>query len=107
MSSSGMKSNLVRVDRAVPTTDSQGGTAIAWVPRCTVWAHERSLTGREALAAQQVAAVLSSVWEIHYRADIRVTDRLVFNGRTLQIQSVVDPDDARRELQLTCSEVQA
>jgi SPP1 family predicted phage head-tail adaptor len=107
MSSSGQKQKLVMIQQATLTTDGQGGHSTTWSPRCTAWAHERPLNGREAIAAQQVTAVLSSVWEIHYRKDISVKDRIVFEGRTLQIESIVDPTETRRELWLTCSEVQA
>jgi SPP1 family predicted phage head-tail adaptor len=107
MSSSGQKQKRVTIQQATRSVDSQGGSAVTWSTRCVVWAHERALNGREALAAQQVTAVLSSVWEVHYRTDISVKDRIVFEGRTLQIEAVIDPTDTRRELFLTCAEVQA
>jgi SPP1 family predicted phage head-tail adaptor len=71
-----------------------------------VWAHERQLSGREALQAAQVIAVLSSVFEVHFRSDVSVKDRLIVEARTVQIEAIVDPTDTRRELWLTCSEVQ-
>ena len=107
MSSTGLKQKLITIERAVRTPDGQGGFSTTWTPRCTVWAHERPLMGREAIAAQQLSAVLSSVWEIHYRTDVSVTDRIRFGTRVLEIAGVMDPEDARRELQLLCAEVQA
>lgn len=107
MSSSGQKQKLVTIQKATRSSDGQGGFTTSWSTRCTVWAHERQLSGREALAAQQVTAVLSSVFEINYRQDVSVKDRLIYGTRTVQIEAVIDPTDTRRELWLTCSETQA
>lgn len=107
MSTIGQKQKRITIQRATLTADGHGGSTVAWSTRCTVWAHERPLTGREALAAAQVTATLSSVWEIHHRTDISVTDRIVCGARTLQIESVVDPTNTRTDLWLAVGEVQA
>jgi SPP1 family predicted phage head-tail adaptor len=103
----GAKQKHVTIQKATATPDGQGGRTTTWSTRCTVYAHERPLSGREAMAAQQVTAVLSSVWEIFYRTDISVKDRIIFGARTLEIEAVIDPTDTRKELWLTCSEKQA
>lgn len=109
----GEKRNRVRIDRQVSVPDGHGGHLVTYTPRDTVWAHERPLSGRESLQAAQVTAVLTSVWEIWWRdrnavpPDISVKDRLVIGSRTLEIESLLDPDDTRNELYLMCSEVQA
>ena len=102
----GNKQKRIRIEAVTLTPDGHGGSVSTWSPRCVVWAHERPLTGRESLAAAQMTATLSSVWEIHYRADISVKDRIKFGARTLEIESVVDPYDTRKDLHLACSEVQ-
>jgi SPP1 family predicted phage head-tail adaptor len=103
----GLKVKRVRIERQTATPDGQGGSTLTWSPRCVVWAHERPLTGREALQAAQVTATLSSVWEIWYRTDISVKDRIKFGARTCEIESFIDPRDDRKELWLYTSEVQA
>lgn len=107
MGTIGEKQKRIRIEQPVQVADGQGGHTTSWALRCVVDAHERPLTGREALLAAQVTAVLSSVWEIWYREDISVRDRIRFKARIVEIESVVDPDDTRDELHLTCSEVQA
>jgi len=102
----GNKVKRVRIEQAVLTTDAQGGHSTAWTLRCVVWAHERPLSGREAMQAAQLTATLSSVWEIHYRTDIAITDRIRVGTRVLSIEAIIDPTDTRRELHLSCSEVQ-
>jgi SPP1 family predicted phage head-tail adaptor len=107
MGTVGSKEKRIRIDRAVKVSDGQGGKTVTYTPRTRVWAHERPLNGREAQLAAQVTAVLSSVWEIWFRTDVSVTDRLVFGTRTVEIESFIDPTDTREELHLFCSEVQA
>jgi SPP1 family predicted phage head-tail adaptor len=103
----GEKRKRIRIEQSVSVADGQGGHTVTWVQRALVWAHERPLTGTEALRAAQVTAVLSSVWEIWFREDISVTDRISFKSRIVEIEAVVDPTDTRDELHLFCSEVQA
>lgn len=104
----GEKRKRVRIESPVFVADSQGGRRISsYTLRTTVWAHERPLTGKEALQAAQVTAVLSSVWEIWFRDDVSVKDRITYKTRTVNIESIVDPTDQRHELHLLCSEVQA
>lgn len=103
----GEKRNRVRIEQQVPVSDGQGGHTITYALRAVVAAHARPLTGAEALRAAQVTAVLSSVWEIWWRSDISVKDRIRSGTRIVEIEAVYDPTDERDELYLICSEVQA
>jgi len=107
MSTIGQKRTRVRIEKAVEVSDGQGGKTKTYALRCVVAAHERPLTGTEALRAAQVTAVLSSVWEIWWRSDLSVKDRIRVGARVVEIESFYDPTDTRDELFLVCSEVQA
>lgn len=107
MGTVGSKRKRIRIEQQVPVSDGQGGHTITYALRAVVQAHERALTGAEAQRAAQVTAVLSSVWEIGFRDDLSVKDRIRFKARVLNIESFLDPTDAREELHLFCSEVQA
>lgn len=105
----GNKQKRIRIETPNMIPDGQGGIKPGVPPytvRAVVMAHERPLNGREALYAAQLTAVLSSVWEIWFRDDISVKDRIKFKARTIEIESYQDPDDTRSELYLFCSEVQ-
>ncbi len=104
----GEKRKRITIQYAVRAADGHGGTTVTgWATRCVVNAHERPLSGSEAIRAQQVTAVLSSVWEIWFRSDISVKDRLKFGSRICQIESYLDPHDRQAELYLFTSEVQS
>lgn len=105
----GNKQKRITIERPNLVSDHQGGLKPGvppYVTRCVVWAHERSLTGQEAIRAQQLTAVLASVWEIWFRDDISVKDRIRFQSRTAEIEAFIDPTDTRDELYLYASEVQ-
>ncbi len=103
----GRLNQKIRIERPVHVADGQGGHTTTWSVRAVVWALVEPLTGREALQAAQVTAVLSTAVTIWFRDDISVTDRILLRDRTIQIESYQDPDGRRDELRLLCSEVQA
>jgi SPP1 family predicted phage head-tail adaptor len=107
MGTTGSKEKRVRIEQATTSTDSHGAHPPTYSLRAVVYAHERPLNGREALQAAQTTAVLSSVWEIWWRSDISVKDRIRFKTRVVEIEAFIDPTDTREELHLFCSEVQS
>lgn len=54
----------------------------------TVWAGKRDIRGREFFAAQQVNSEVSTVWQIRYRDDVLMTDRLVIDGLDYNVVSI-------------------
>jgi SPP1 family predicted phage head-tail adaptor len=107
MSTTGQKRTPIRIESAVKVANGQGGFTTSYTLRCEVWAHERALTGGEALQAAKLTAVRASVFEIWFRDDISVKDRIVLGSRVLHIEAYRDPDDTRREIYVFASEVQA
>ena len=95
------------IERAVLTPDGHGGNVTTWALRAVVWALVEPITGREALMAVQVTAVLNTGVTIWFRNDISVKDRLRIGARVLQVESYQDPDGTKDELRLLCSEAQA
>lgn len=110
MGTIGEKQQWVAIEMPNLVSDGQGGHKPGVPPyrqRAVVAAHERTLTGREALQGGQLTAVSASVLEIWFREDISVKDRVRAGSRVLEIQAFKDPTDTRQELYLYCSEVQA
>lgn len=106
----GNKQKQIRIEAQHLIPDGQGGFTVGVPPYVlldVVWAHERPLNGAEALRAAQLTAVLASVWELWFREDLSVKDRIRYQGRTLEIEAFNDPTDERDEIYVYCSEVQA
>lgn len=107
MTEIGRLNQRVRIEQPVLAADGQGGHTTTWSLLAVVWALVEPLTGKEALLASQVTAVLSTAVTIWYRSDLSVKDRILLGTRTLEIASYQDPDGRKDELRLLCSEVQA
>lgn len=97
-----------RLDRRVTlqlrtlVQDAQGQNVEAWSTLAEVWASKRDVTGREYFAAQATNAEGSAVFQIRYRSDVTVLNRLVCEGVTYNIRHVAEL--GRREgLQLACT----
>ena len=68
-----------------------------WVTYAQPWARVTMPTGREFFTdANLVQGQARAVFRFRFIAGIEVTDRLKWDGRTWDIQSVVDEDGAHR-----------
>jgi SPP1 family predicted phage head-tail adaptor len=84
--------------------DSYGGATEAWTTFATVRASVEPLQGREFFASQQVQAEVTTRFRIRYLAGVKPTMRVVFEGRTFDVQAVLDPNEMHRELHLMAVE---
>jgi SPP1 family predicted phage head-tail adaptor len=65
-------------------------------------AHVRPLTGKEAVEGNALQSETVFFVRLRYRADVEPTDRVLFDGRTLEIKQAINPDMRRKMLELTC-----
>lgn len=75
----------------------------SWATFATVYGAIRPLSGRELLAAQQVASLVDHEIEIRYRAGITAKMRALFEGVIYNIEAVLDPDLRHIRLILRCT----
>ena len=99
----------VAVQTNTPTKNNYGDSITSWVTTSTVWAKVTNLTGGKLEAARQID-IHASV-EIGTRfcgsggvANITMANRLVYNGRELEIVHVNDVFEQHVELRITCKE---
>jgi SPP1 family predicted phage head-tail adaptor len=83
-----------------------GGNVISdWVDVATVWANVKPITGQESTIAERKAQQLTHTVSMRYRAISKDKNRLLFNGRVLTIEYILNVDELNRELRLNCLEV--
>lgn len=87
------------------TRDSEGMTVETWQDVATVWASYEPISGREYFAAAAVNAENTARFRIRYYKDISPDMRVLFDGRTFDIKSVIDVQGRRREMELMCQEL--
>lgn len=108
----GQLNTWVTIQSRSDTRAADGSLVEGWAAIDSCWASVVDLRGREYLAAQEAHADVSTrVW-IRWRDDVTTTMRIQITGdrtrsRTLEIESVIDPDGRRRSLELMCREVVA
>ena len=95
----------VTLEQLVTIGDSWGGTVEAWAPLMTVWAAVEPLVGREYLAAQAAQSEVTARVTMRYRTGITAQDRVIHDGKTYGIVSVIDVRSQGRELVLMCKAV--
>lgn len=81
----------VTLQRGASSTDSLGAEILTWADLDTVFASWRRATARETLAAAELSAAVSDVFEIRKSStvdDLTPKDRLVWKGRTYDIVDV-------------------
>lgn len=92
----------VTVERFTTTTDSWGQPIETWAPLFTCWASVEPLVGREYIAAQAAQSEVTARIRMRYRPGLTSQDRVIHEGSTYGIESVIDYRSQHRELVLMC-----
>lgn len=72
------------------TQDGYGEENESWSTFATVWAQVMPFTGRERFVADQVSGEADTRFRIRWRSDIDVTQRIVYDGDTYDIEGVIE-----------------
>ena len=95
----------VSIERLSQELDPVYGAPVdTWIPTYSVWAAIEPLQGREFMQAMMVHAERTVRITTRYLPGIVSTMRVVYLGRVFAIQSIINPGEANRELQLMCLE---
>lgn len=111
----GKLSTLIELQRNTPASDGEGGFTDTWAadPPGGVWAMTKAVGGSERWFAERVTPGNRYRFVIRFRDDgngapyYSAADRIVYNGRTYGIESVVDMEDERRYIEITAVENKA
>lgn len=80
-----------------------GGSAVAWTTQATVWAHVRPLRGSERAQADRIEAQGGFLVVVRYRDDVNEAWRIVWNGRTMNINFIQDNGKRSAYLPMECT----
>jgi len=101
----GSLNQRVTLERYTSTTDEWGSPIEAWAPLFTCWAAVEPLTGREYFAADAAQSEVTARIRMRYRPGITSQDRVIHDGKTYNIVTVIDVRSEHRELVLMCKRV--
>lgn len=106
MYSSGDLNDIVEVLIPQRSNFEAGSNDVAYVPSSPsdfFYAHVEDRGVQQAFISDQLKALRRYKITLRYRSDLQVQNqRLAWDGRVLQIESVVDPDYRREWLELNC-----
>lgn len=103
----GKRNKHITLQRLDKVTTDGGEVTETETTIAKVWAAIEPLSAREFWQAQQSQATTTHKITILYRPDITTRHQAVWNGRTFRFESVVNLDEANRELMITATEVTA
>jgi len=118
LSAIGNFTERVTLQQSVATDDGSGGRVVDWAHpqhQTETWASVEplSLNEREKLNAMQIEAIAAYRVRMRYRPEVRPgLWRVIWRGRTLEIQTVQDTDGSlamhsqKRRTVLECTEAQ-
>lgn len=89
---------------AVTTDDGYGGKVKTWTTCGEAWAKVEPLSGREYFFAHQIQVEVTHRITTRFRRDIREDMRINIGDRILEIESIIDIDEAHQFLQFYCTE---
>jgi SPP1 family predicted phage head-tail adaptor len=96
----------VSIERRSTSFDADLGQAAGtWAEWKSVFAEVKDLSGRELERARQIVAEATVSIDIRYLTGLLTTDRIKFDGRTLQIGAVLDPENRKHDMLVVCSEL--
>jgi len=95
----------ITIQDKVTVPDGYGGMTSTWQDVATVWASVEPLKGKELYEAHQMKAELTHRVRIRYVEGIKPQMRIVFRGRELAIEAIIDAEERHQSLELLCSEV--
>lgn len=107
MITSGILNKRITIQELVtgsPEKDSFGQPNSSWDTFAQVWAAIEPIQGREFWAQQQVQSEVTIRIRIRYLSGVTSAMRVLYGSRVLTIESVIDPQEKHKEMQLMCSE---
>ncbi len=101
---SGSLRHTIQIEEAVITQNEVGEPVQTWSVTATRRASVEPLQGQEKFIAQQVKADVTHRVRLRYLDGLTPSKRIRFNGRLLNIESVLNADEKNREMEVMCTE---
>lgn len=92
----------VQLQAKTVTQSGTGQPVESWGTVDTVWAAVEPVSGREFFAAAAVWAETTFKVTVRYRPDITPLNRIIHDGKLLDIQAVLNVEGKGRYLEIVC-----
>lgn len=96
--------NRIAIQRPTVVQDAFGGATTTWATWKTVWGRNVVRYSGEKDYVMQTENITRMVFEIRYLSGVAAKDRVVWDGRTFDIEGVLNPDGLKKYMHLVCEE---
>lgn len=86
------------------TADGMGGYSVVWKDEATVWAAIWPTSAKEAVTDRQSGLGTTYRVRTRYKAGVKSNWRITYEDRYFNIQSIINPNESNRALDLICEE---
>lgn len=104
MPRNGAYRHKITIQTPTETLDGFGQAVKSWSTFATPFASVEPLQGREYFSSSQFQAEVTTRVRLHYLSGVTAKMRVSWDGRIYNIQSIINPAERNREMQLMCSE---
>ena len=101
----GLMRRVITIRTMARTPDGMGGYTETPTDVTNISARVEPLEGNELLRAQQTGMQRPHRFTLRYRTGMSAALTLLYDARTFNIKSVMDPEEKHRELVITADEV--
>lgn len=95
----------IQIKSPVEARNAYGEKIVTWSTLVTLWASVEPIFGREFFDAEQVQSEISHKVRMRYYPGITPQMRVVHDGRTLEIKTVINVRERDTEMDLMCREM--
>jgi SPP1 family predicted phage head-tail adaptor len=95
----------VAIETVGSALDDYGDLTGSWTTLATVWASIDSVSGTEREIASELVGIVTHRVKMRYRSAVNSASRLIYDGRTFEVESVTDWQERGIFLELLCKEV--
>lgn len=95
----------VTIQQVTETRSATGAVVEAWGDVADVWAAVEPLRGREFFASKEFQAQVDTRIRIRYYPGVIPKMRVLWGTRIYLVDSVINPEERDKELQLMCREI--
>jgi SPP1 family predicted phage head-tail adaptor len=95
----------IKIQEYTESQNTYGEVTKNWTDYATVWATFEPIKGKEFWESQQINAEITTKVTMRYLAGVKSKMRILLGTRIFEIDSVINPEERNRELQLLVKEM--
>ena len=102
----GAKRHRCAIQRNTSTQDEFGQDQESWATIATRWGQVKPMSSKELVASNQVQSNATHEVKLRYDSSLNLTakDRILYDGRFLNIESIINVGERNKEYVLICKE---